>query len=119
MVCANTDIHSVLVTLSKIGPHFVVDASADEEACMSSRVILAVTKDGTARVTLYMHTYIHAYAGRVAGAQKSGWGGVSVESVRGMMETGRAVGEYVSKTLDDAIAQDNAMGARAKAAVHV
>ena len=42
-----------------------------------------------------------------------------MESVRGMMETGRAVGEYVSKTLDDAIAQDSAMGARAKAAVHV
>ena len=56
LVPTSTRIHlvfaPVLVTLTKIGPHFVVDATPEEEACMSASVVVAVTPAGQIRLMI-------------------------------------------------------------------
>jgi len=70
----------VLVTVSKIGNHHVVDATLEEEVCSHASLIVGVTSKGL-----------------VTGVKKVGKGSLSLGSVNEMMETARKVGRRVNQ----------------------
>mmetsp|Transcript_17972 Transcript_17972/g.26935 ORF Transcript_17972/g.26935 Transcript_17972/m.26935 type:complete len:287 (+) Transcript_17972:1-861(+) len=83
----------VTVSLTKIGGQFVVDASAEEEACMSAQVTFGVTKDG-----------------QICSTSKTGIGGISVKVLTTMMKVasskGKGLIEKIDKMIKDGIAKD-------------
>lgn len=75
----------VCVSLTKIGSCFVVDPTAEEEVCMSTRLAIAVNKQGD-----------------VCGVQKTGAGGLSPSAVNEMIKIARVVGIKLHGKLTEA-----------------
>ena len=70
----------VLVTISKIGNHHVVDATLEEEFCSHASLIVGVTAKGL-----------------VTGVKKAGSGSLCLESINEMLETAKKVGKRVNQ----------------------
>ena len=70
----------VLVTISKIGNHHVVDATLEEEFCSHASLIVGVTSKGM-----------------ITGVKKRGQGSLCLESVNEMLETAKKVGKRVNQ----------------------
>ncbi|MCE4605828.1 MAG: exosome complex protein Rrp42 [Desulfurococcales archaeon] len=60
---------AIYVHIAKIGSHFIVDPSLDEEVVADSRIAFSISRDG-----------------RIAGIQKMGQGGMSVDEIIKAME---------------------------------
>lgn len=75
----------VCVSLSKIGSCFIVDATEDEDVCMSTRLAVAVGESGD-----------------VCGVQKTGPGGLSPAAMQEMIKVARTVGIQLHATLQKA-----------------
>lgn len=71
----NTSNCPIFVTLSKVGQRYVVDATAEEEACSLACVILSVMKDG-----------------RCTALRKEGSGSLDPQSICEMLEAGKRIG---------------------------
>eukprot|EP00471_Norrisiella_sphaerica_P010415 CAMPEP_0184493850 /NCGR_PEP_ID=MMETSP0113_2-20130426/27128_1 /TAXON_ID=91329 /ORGANISM="Norrisiella sphaerica, Strain BC52" /LENGTH=256 /DNA_ID=CAMNT_0026879311 /DNA_START=197 /DNA_END=967 /DNA_ORIENTATION=- len=76
----------IIVSLTKIGGSFVVDATAEEEACMSAKVTFAVDGDG-----------------KICSSSKSGIGGLSKAILVKMMGTAGETGQLLVAKLKDKI----------------
>ncbi|KAI8814964.1 ribosomal protein S5 domain 2-type protein [Cladochytrium replicatum] len=73
----------VIVTVTKIGTRFVADASPLEELSASSRVFVAVNREG-----------------QISGVQKSGEGGIKPGQVAEMISTAREIGVEMVRLMD-------------------
>ncbi|KAH3744793.1 ribosomal protein S5 domain 2-type protein [Pelomyxa schiedti] len=96
--CDKIDIENVpiCVTLTKIGQHFVVDASLEEELCMGARVTVGISPKGT-----------------VCGLQKGGKGGLPPKMLTSMLETAQHVGMSVIAKMSVALKQEEKIRAAA------
>ena len=83
--CTRLDISGVplIVTLTRVGAHAVVDATEDEETHAAAGVSIAVDAEG-----------------RVRAVGKRGGGGIDLGVVRGMMKTARDVGKTLIAVVD-------------------
>ena len=83
--CSRLDISGVplIVTLTRVGAHAVVDATEDEETHAAAGVSVAVDAQG-----------------RVRAVGKRGGGGIDLGVVRGMMKTARDVGKKLIAAVD-------------------
>lgn len=75
----------VCVSLSKIGSCFIVDATEDEDACMATRLAVAVNESGD-----------------VCGVHKTGPGGLSPAAMQEIIKVARTVGMQLHGTLKKA-----------------
>ncbi|XP_057292268.1 exosome complex component RRP42-like [Hydractinia symbiolongicarpus] len=82
----NVDNVPVMVTLNKIGNRYVVDATAEEEVCSDSQLLVSINE-----------------AGRVCSLQKHGRGGFHPDLLFEMMQVGEKIGKLVNKRLRDTI----------------
>nr|SVE75371.1 EOG090X0CWA [Daphnia dolichocephala] len=82
-----------VVTLMKIGNHFLVDPTPEEECCSSSGVVVAVS--GNKKITA---------------VRKIGSGSLHPESLVSMLKTGSEVGAVVNKILMDKLSQEESVG---------
>jgi exosome complex component RRP42 len=82
----NTSQVPVCVTFNKIGNAYVVDASLQEELCMSSRLTVSIDRGGV-----------------VCSIQKGGSGGVNPSLLSEMLNTARRVGVEVINKMDQAL----------------
>jgi len=73
----------VTVSLAKIGSGFVVDATAEEEQCMSACLSLSVNKGG-----------------QICGIHKAGPGGISPTALQEMLKCGRRLGQELLTKLE-------------------
>lgn len=73
----------ITVSLTKVGRLFVVDATAEEEACRSARITCAVNADG-----------------KLCSTHKAGAGGVSAASLVEMMRVAVQLGTVLIKKID-------------------
>jgi exosome complex component RRP42 len=83
--CSRLDVSGVplIVTLTRVGAHAVVDATEDEETHAAAGVSVAVDA-----------------AGRIRAVGKRGGGGIDLGVVRGMMKTARDVGKKLIAAVD-------------------
>jgi exosome complex component RRP42 len=79
------------VSLSRIGTHFVADASEDEEQCAAARLSVAVDRDG-----------------RVCGVLKGGAGGIALPGLSDAVATAVSVAAALHKSYDAALRGERA-----------
>lgn len=82
-----------VVTLMKIGNHFLVDPTAEEETCSSSGVIVSVTDNK-----------------KITAVRKIGSGSLHQESLSSMLQTGAEIGAVLNKILMDKLKDEEKMG---------
>ncbi|CAM9972971.1 unnamed protein product, partial [Ectocarpus sp. 12 AP-2014] len=73
----------VCLTMSRVGGHFIVDASVEEEACVEASVAVFVDREG-----------------RVCGSRKEGDGSVPAQHLGGMAQCAAAMAKGVFAILD-------------------
>mmetsp|Transcript_34324 Transcript_34324/g.45394 ORF Transcript_34324/g.45394 Transcript_34324/m.45394 type:complete len:297 (+) Transcript_34324:199-1089(+) len=78
----------VSITLSKVGRHWVVDASMEEESCVAARVVVAVNCEG-----------------KVCGIYKSGDGTVALQDMPSLVHRASQTSAQIFKTLKEVISQ--------------
>eukprot|EP00042_Codosiga_hollandica_P034704 m.246739 g.246739 ORF g.246739 m.246739 type:complete len:292 (-) comp54475_c0_seq2:359-1234(-) len=79
----------LFVTMTKIGSFFVVDATAEEDSCVHTNVLLAVNPQGN-----------------ICALQKTGHGAVAPGLLLEMMAVGRATAARLEEVLQEGLAQD-------------
>ncbi|KZS18532.1 Exosome complex component RRP42 [Daphnia magna] len=89
----NTQNVPCLVTLMKIGNHYLVDPTPEEECCSSSGVVVAVS--GTKKITA---------------VRKIGSGSLHPESLVSMLKTASEVGTVVNKILMNKLLEEERAG---------
>ncbi|XP_077971524.1 exosome complex component RRP42-like [Styela clava] len=72
----------IFVTLSKAGQRYIIDATAEEEACCLASVILSIMKDG-----------------RCTALRKDGSGSLDPQSISEMLDVGKRVGMNLHKSI--------------------
>ncbi|XP_073280572.1 uncharacterized protein [Primulina huaijiensis] len=77
----------VIVTLTKVGRHYIVDATLEEESQMSSAVSVSVNRHG-----------------RICGLTKRGGAGLYASTIMDMISVAKHVSEQLINELDSAIA---------------
>ncbi|CAN6707967.1 unnamed protein product [Malus baccata var. baccata] len=77
----------VIVTLTKVGKHYIVDATSEEESQMSSAVSISVNRQG-----------------HICGLTKRGGAGVDPSIILDMVSVAKTVSEQLINTLDSQIA---------------
>ncbi|MEB3757982.1 MAG: exosome complex protein Rrp42, partial [Desulfurococcales archaeon] len=77
---------AVYVHIAKIGDHLIVDPSLDEEVVADSRIAFAVSRDG-----------------RIAGIQKMGQGGMTIDEINNAMELALSVAPKYFNAVDAAV----------------
>ncbi|XP_073046593.1 uncharacterized protein [Primulina eburnea] len=77
----------VIVTLTKVGRHYIVDATLEEESQMSSAVSVSVNRHG-----------------RICGLMKRGGAGLCASTIMDMISVAKHVSEHLINELDSAIA---------------
>lgn len=78
-----------LVTLTKIGEHFIVDPTAEEEECSMASVVLAVTEDG-----------------RINSICKTGVGSLHPHSLTEALKVGADIGIQLNKALKEVLVRE-------------
>lgn len=76
----------ILVTLIKIGDQFVVDGTAEEEACGTAKLAVAVNSSGN-----------------ICCVEQTGQSGVPPSALMGMIQQAAATGKQLLGTLDSAL----------------
>eukprot|EP00794_Sanderia_malayensis_P003695 gene3695-4213_t len=79
----------LIVTVNKIGSRFVLDATAEEEACCDAKLLVAVNG-----------------AGRICGMRKLGVGGLNPDLTIEMIETAETAGRHLNESLMKALNQE-------------
>jgi len=79
----------VCVTLSRVGSQTIADATAQEEACASARLVVGVTPSGT-----------------VCGLHKVGRGGLSPSSLPEMLRAAQRIGLATISALNEALRRE-------------
>jgi exosome complex component RRP42 len=88
----NTDNVPIIVTLSSIGGHFVVDASHEEEACSTCQVSVAINeKDG------------------ICGMTKEGKGGISLRKYSQIVPLAVEVSKLLLEKMNCKITTNNSL----------
>uniref|UniRef100_A0A7N0VDV9 Ribosomal RNA-processing protein 42 n=1 Tax=Kalanchoe fedtschenkoi TaxID=63787 RepID=A0A7N0VDV9_KALFE len=82
----------IIVTLTKIGRHYIVDATADEESLMSSAVSISINRRG-----------------QICGLTKRGGAGLDPSVILDMISVAKHVSEQLMSKLDSEIAAAEAM----------
>ncbi|KAB2619767.1 exosome complex component RRP42, partial [Pyrus ussuriensis x Pyrus communis] len=77
----------VIVTLTKVGKHYIVDATSEEESQMSSAVSISVNRQG-----------------HICGLTKRGGAGLDPSIILDMVSVAKTVSEQLINTLDSQIA---------------
>ncbi len=77
---------AVYVHIAKVGDHLIVDPSLDEEVVADSRIAFAVSRDG-----------------RIAGIQKMGQGGMTIDEINNAMELALSVAPKYFNAVDAAV----------------
>lgn len=97
--CWNLDISRIpcLVTMCKIGEHYLVDPTQEEEACSNASLILAITKSG-----------------KLTSMFKYGDSSLHVNSIAKILKAGIDVGVFLNTALDDALTRESKLGSRRK-----
>jgi len=80
----------ITMTMNVISQNYIVDATLSEEACSSSRLIVAVNRDGG-----------------ICGIRKGGEGGITGDLISEMVDRGKELGVEVIKKLDSALEREN------------
>jgi exosome complex component RRP42 len=84
---------SVYVHIAKIGNYLIVDPSLDEEVVSDSRIAFSISRDG-----------------RIAGIQKMGQGGMTIEEINKAMELAVAVAPKYFNAVDSALNKEESEG---------
>ena len=84
---------SVYVHIAKIGNHLIVDPSLDEEVVADARIAFSISRDG-----------------RIAGIQKMGQGGMSMEEITKAMELANTVAPKYFNAVDSALNKEENEG---------
>ncbi|KAI5723373.1 hypothetical protein M8J76_005213 [Diaphorina citri] len=97
--CWTLDISHIpcLVTMCKIGDHYLVDPTQEEEACSNASLILAITKTG-----------------KLTSMFKYGDSSLHYNSITKILKTGVEVGKCLNAALDDALARESRLGPKRK-----
>jgi len=74
----------VIVSLTKIGSSFIIDATAEEEVCMSTRLSVGINQEGN-----------------VCGMEKNGPGGVAPTTLLDMLKCASYVGKQLISLIDN------------------
>lgn len=74
----------VIVSLTKVGACFVIDATTEEEVCMSTRLSVGINQEG-----------------KVCGIEKTGPGGVAPTTLLDMLKCASHVGKQLISTIDE------------------
>jgi len=72
----------ILVTLNKIGNRYVVDATAEEEVCCDSQLLISINKNG-----------------QVCSTQKHGNGAIHPDLLFEMLQVGQKIGSVINKKI--------------------
>ena len=83
----------VLVTLTRIGNHCIVDPAPEEEACASACVVMGVTPSG-----------------RVTAVRKTGAGSFHSETMAEALKMGTVVGREINEALARKLAEEERLG---------
>lgn len=96
MACKRLVIDNVpiCVSLTKIGPHYVIDPTYEEELCMSMQAIVSVDKKG-----------------RFCGISKSGRGNLHSSALLSMLESAKRIGLQLMERLDEVLAEEEKLAA--------
>lgn len=97
--CWKLDIARVpcLVTMCKVGDHYLVDPMQEEEACSNASLILAVNK-----------------AGKLTSMFKYGESSLHCNSIAKILKAGVEVGKSLNIALDEALARESKLGPKRK-----
>jgi exosome complex component RRP42 len=83
----------VLVTLTRIGNHCVVDPTPEEEACASACIVMGVTPKG-----------------RITAVRKTGAGSFHMETMADAVKMGAKVGVEVNEAFGKKLAEEESLG---------
>ena len=83
----------VLVTLTRIGNHCIVDPAPEEEACASACVVMGVTPSG-----------------KVTAVRKTGAGSFHSETMAEALKMGTVVGREINEALSRKLAEEERLG---------
>lgn len=86
----------VIVTLNKIGKKYIVDATAQEELCVDSKIMIAINRNG-----------------EVCTIQKSLNGGIDPSILIEMIHTSKDIGKALISSLDKTLEHEQEMASRA------
>jgi exosome complex component RRP42 len=76
----------VCITLSKMGTRYVVDTTLEEEACVDSKLLISVKRNGT-----------------ICGMQKTGMGAIDINSTYSLFQWSRTIGKTLFEKIDEAL----------------
>lgn len=85
----------IIISLTKIGTCFVVDASAEEEVCMSTRLAIGINQEGN-----------------LCGMEKTGPGGIAPTALLDMLKCAGQVGKQLINLVDNKLHVMEASGAK-------
>nr|SVE93245.1 EOG090X0CWA [Moina brachiata] len=85
------------VTLMKIGNHFIVDPTPEEESCSSCGIIVAISGNGS-----------------VTAVRKTGSGSLHTETLTAMLKTSKEIGAVINELLMGKLEQEKKLGSSKK-----
>jgi len=91
----NVENTPICISFCKIGPGYIVDATIEEELCMSLRLTVGVNKKGN-----------------ICTVQKGAYGGLDPSSMYEMLNHARKIGQQLIEKLDKSLIEEEKIGER-------